>query len=106
MRKKVEGLKRFGRKVLGRSFGPVVQRDINWRIGINFELDTVIKSENIVKFVKSQRINSRLGHVYRIEKTTTYESYHRWKLLEFRPKGRPRKSWMECVEEDLKIMVD
>ena len=62
-----EDLKQFERKILRRIFGPVVQQDGTWRIRMNLELDTLINSENIVKFIKSQRIRW-LGHIYRIEK--------------------------------------
>ena len=40
------------------------------------ELDAPIKSENIVKFITSQRISRRLGHIYKVEKTRITESYH------------------------------
>ena len=70
---------------------------------MNLEVDTLINSEKIVKFIKSQRIRW-LGHIYRMEKTRNTRAITEWKPLESRPRGRLRKRWMECVTEDLRTM--
>jgi hypothetical protein len=51
--------------MLRRIHGPVQEWDI-WRIRNNEELNKSIKGENIVKFIKAQKIKW-LGHVKRTE---------------------------------------
>jgi len=53
------------RKILRRIHGPVQEGDI-WRIRNDKELNKSIKGEDIVKFIKAQRIRW-LGHVKRTE---------------------------------------
>ena len=45
----------FERKILGKICGPVKENGL-WRIRRNDELEAVIKGENTVRFIKSQRI--------------------------------------------------
>jgi hypothetical protein len=47
-------------------FGPVQNEDGFWRIRMNYELNDLIKSADIVRFVKSKRM-AWLGHVMRME---------------------------------------
>ena len=42
-------------------YGPVKENEL-WRIRRNNELEAIIKGENIVRFIKCQRIR-RLGHI-------------------------------------------
>ena len=60
-----------------RIFRPVVQQDCAWQIRMKLELDTLINSENIVTFIKSQRIRW-LGHIYRMEKTRNTRAMTEW----------------------------
>jgi hypothetical protein len=54
-------LRCFERKILRRIFGPV--QDTNgWRIRYNQELDRLIEGQDIVRFIKAQRLRW-LGHV-------------------------------------------
>jgi hypothetical protein len=55
----------FERKILRRIHGPVQEGDI-WRIRNDKELNKSIKGEDIVKFIKAQRIRW-LGQVKRTE---------------------------------------
>jgi len=56
----------FERKILRGIFGPTKENQI-WRIKNNEELDRLIKHENIVNYIKAQRL-SWFGHVQRILK--------------------------------------
>ena len=58
-------LRIFERKKLRKVYGPIQEGDI-WKIGDNEELNRSINGENIVKFIKTQRIRW-LGHVKRME---------------------------------------
>jgi hypothetical protein len=51
----------FERKIIHRIYGPVMENNV-WRIRYNEELNTLLKGEDTVKFIKSQRIRW-LGHV-------------------------------------------
>jgi hypothetical protein len=51
----------FERKIIRRTYGPVMEINV-WRIKYNEELNTLLKGEDIVRFIKSQRIRW-LGHV-------------------------------------------
>jgi hypothetical protein len=63
-----------------------------WRIRYNEELNTLLKGEDIVRFIKSQRIRC-LGHVERMEDNA---------VLKRMLKGRRKMRWLEDVESDLK----
>jgi hypothetical protein len=55
----------FERKVVRRIYGPVREGE-QWRIRSNRELEEIIRGEDIVKFVKFQRL-AWLGHVERMD---------------------------------------
>jgi hypothetical protein len=58
------------------------------------------KGENIVKWIKGQRI-SWLGHVERIEEDRMPKKIFTQKLEGTRRRGRPWKGWREEVVRDL-----
>jgi hypothetical protein len=62
-----------------------------------------IKQEDIIKFIKSQRLRWA-AHVMRMENTRTTRKITEWTAYKTRPAGRPRLRWMDQVEEDLKRM--
>jgi hypothetical protein len=48
-------LRMFERKIICRIYGPVKENNV-WRIRYNEEVNTLLKGEDILKFIKSQRI--------------------------------------------------
>ena len=55
----------FERKVLRTIFGPTKERDGTWRIKTNDELDELIRHNNILNYIKAQRL-SWFGHLQRM----------------------------------------
>jgi len=70
-----------------------------WKRRTNRELEEISKGENIVKWIKGQRI-SWLGHVERMEDRMP-KKFFTQELEGTRRRGRPRKRWKEEVERDL-----
>jgi hypothetical protein len=61
------------------------------------------KRENIVKWIKGQRI-SWLGHLERTEEDRMPKNIFTQELEGTRRRGRPRKGWREEVERDLQAL--
>jgi len=57
----------FERKILRKVYGPVKENEL-WRMRQNDELEAIIKGENVVRFIKCQRIRW-LGHIERTQDT-------------------------------------
>jgi hypothetical protein len=55
----------FERKILRKIFGPTKESNVLWRIKTNEELDDLIQQQNVVRFIKSERLKW-LGHVERM----------------------------------------
>jgi hypothetical protein len=62
-----------------------------------------MKREDIIKFIKSQRLRWT-AHVMRMENTRTTRKITEWTPYKRRPVGRLGLRWMDRVEEDLKRM--
>jgi hypothetical protein len=75
-----------------------------WRIRYNVELNTLLKEENIVRFIKSQRIRW-LGHVERMEDNAMPKRMLKGRLYSQRRKGRPRMRWLDDVESDFFFLI-
>ena len=73
-----------------------------WRIRRNDELEAIIKRENIVRFIKGQRIR-RLGHIERMQDTAIPKKMY-GKLYATRQRGRPKMRWLDDVSTDLRKM--
>jgi hypothetical protein len=61
------------------------------------------KGENIVKWIKGQRI-SWLGHLERMEEDRVSKKIPTQELEGTRRRGRPKKGWKEEVERDLQVL--
>jgi hypothetical protein len=66
-------------------------------------LNRSINGEDIVKFIKAQRIRW-LGHVKRMGMGAMPRKMMERKLFIGRRRGRPRLRWMDDVVADLKVM--
>jgi hypothetical protein len=88
----------FERKIIRKIYGAVME-DNTWRIRHNEEINTLLKKEDKVRFIKSQKIKW-LGHVEGMEE----KAMPKRMLYSKRRKGRPRMRWLDDVESDLKKM--
>jgi hypothetical protein len=91
----------FERKITRKIFGPTRTDGGYWRIKTNQEINAILKGQNIIGFIKKQRLN-RLGHVERIAEGNIVQKNERWKLVYKRPIGRPKTRWKDDVLEDTK----
>jgi hypothetical protein len=92
----------FERKVVRMIYGPVREGE-RWRIRSNRELEEILRGEDIVKFVKSQRL-AWLGHVERMDEERMSRKLLHGTMEGRRRRGRPRKRWLQDLEEDLRVM--
>jgi len=93
----------FERKIVRKIFGPARTDDGYWRIKINHEINEILKGQNIIGFIKKQRLNW-LGHVERMADDNIVQKIKRWKPMSKRPIGRPKTRWKDDVLEDIKSM--
>jgi hypothetical protein len=91
----IQKLLRFERKMLRKTFGPVKSLDGLWRLINNEELDQIIRQQNIVQQIKARRIRW-FGHIQRMNEHLT--------TRKIKPKGRPKKRWLDRTREDWKII--
>jgi len=92
----------FERKIFRSIYGPKYE-DGEWNIRMNRELKGLNKGENIVKWIKGQRI-IWLGHLERMEEDRMSKKIFTQELEGTRRRGRPRKRWREEVERDLQVL--
>ena len=83
-------------------FGPTRTDDGYWRSKTNQEINNILKGQNIIGFIKKQRLNL-LGHVECMAKDNNVQ-IKRWKPMSKRPIGRPKTRWEDEVLEDIKCM--
>jgi hypothetical protein len=96
-------LRIFGRGILRKIFGLVQNEDGSWRIRMNHELNELTENADIVRFINSRRM-AWLGHVMRMDEKRTPKRVLEWKAIGRRIRGRPKKRWIEDVEEDIQRM--
>jgi hypothetical protein len=77
--------------------------DGEWKSRTNRDLEELSKGENIVKWIKGQRI-SWLGHLERMEEDRMPKKFITLELEGTRRRRRPRKRWREEVERDLQVL--
>jgi len=63
----------------------------------------MLELTTVTSFIKRQRIQW-LGHIIRRRENKVVIVTLEWKPIGKRPRGRPRKRWIDAVEEDLKIL--
>jgi len=91
----------FERKIFRRIYGAKYENG-EWKTRTNRELEEMSKGENVVKWIKGQRI-SWLGHLERMEDSMIKKIFAQ-ELEGTRRRGRPRKGWREEVERDLQVL--
>jgi len=82
-------------------------------------LEKLIKHENIVNYIKAQRL-SWFGHIQRMPEARATRKIFKWNPLTTRPRGRPKcrwediildlghmkiKNWLACVQDRTKWKV-
>ena len=92
----------FERKIFKRIYG-LKYENREWKSRTNRELEEMSKGENIVKWIKGQRI-SWLGHLERMEEDRIPKKIFTQELEGTRRRGRPRERWKEEVERDLQVL--
>jgi len=101
-KKEEQALLIFERKIFRRIYGPKYEGR-EWKSRTNRELEKLSKGENIVKWIKGQRI-SWLGHLERMEEDRMPKKIFTQELEGSRRRGRPRKGWREEVDRDLQVL--
>jgi len=101
-KKEEQALLIFERKIFRRIYGPKYEKG-EWKSRTNRELEGISKGENIVKWIKGQRI-SWLGHIERMEEDRMPKKIFIQELEGTRRRGRPRKKWKEEVERNLQVL--
>jgi hypothetical protein len=84
-------LRRFERRVLRKIYGPMVDKGV-WRIRYNEQLCKLIGGDDVVRFIKGQRIQW-LGYVERMDETAMPKRVLRGKLYTTRRIARPKIRW-------------
>jgi len=90
------------RKIFRRIYGAKYENG-EWKSGTNRELEEMCKRENIVEWIKGQRI-SWLGHLEIMEEDRMPKKIFTQELEGTRRRGRPRKRWKEEVEKHLQVL--
>jgi len=92
----------FEREIFRRIYGSKYENG-EWKSRTNRELEEMSKGENIVKWIKGQRINW-LGHLERMEEDRVPRKIFTQELKGTRKRGRPRKRWKEEAERGLQVL--
>lgn len=100
-KKEEEDLKITERKIIRMITGPNVTGEGERRLKTNKEIEEILGGENIVRYIKTQRLNWA-GHIMRRKPTDTIRRITEWIPLWPRRRGRPRRSWRNDIEDDLK----
>jgi len=100
-KKEEQALLIFEREIFRRIYGPKYENG-EWKSRTNRELEEMSEGENIVKWIKGQRI-SWLGHLERMAEDKIPRKITQ-ELEGTRRRGRPRKRWKVEVERDLQVL--
>jgi hypothetical protein len=77
------------RHILRKICGPTKENNGIWRTKTNKELDELIKHQNLINYIKSQRL-SWFGHINRMPESCIVKKIYKWKPFTGRPVGRPK----------------
>jgi len=102
MKKEEQAVLIFERKIFRRIYGPKYESG-EWKSRTNRELEEIMKGENIVKWIKGQKI-SWLGHLERMEEDRMPQKIFTEELEGTKQRRRPRKGWREEVERDFHVL--
>jgi hypothetical protein len=86
-----------------KTYGPTRTDDGYWRIKTNQEINDLLKGQNIIGFIRKQRL-SWLGNVERMTEDNIVQKIKRWKPMSKRPIGRPKTRWEDDVLKDVRSM--
>ena len=95
-------LRVFERKIIRRIYGAIQENGI-WRSRNNMEIQEILNNEDIVRYIKAQRLRW-IGHVERMKEHRIPRKIYKASMTGRRRKGRPRNRWKDEVEEDLRRM--
>ena len=95
-------LRIFERNIIRKIYGAVEENGY-WRRRTNKEIDDILQKEDIVRFVKAQRIRW-IGHVERMNDNRISRRIYTASMTGRRKQGRPRKRWKDEIVEDLRIV--
>ena len=87
------------RKIFRRIYAPKYENG-EWKSRTNREIEEMSKGENIVKWIKGQKI-SWLGHLERMEEDRMPKKIFTQEMEGTKRRERPRKGWTEEVERYL-----
>jgi hypothetical protein len=91
----------FENKILRIICGPVYDNELGcWRRRRNKEIRELTRVPRITNFVKAQRIKW-FGHVMRRSDSEYLKATVEWKPTGKRPRGRPKKRWIDGIKQDL-----
>jgi len=82
----------FERKIMRKIFGATRTDDGYWGIKMNQEINDTLKGQNIIGFIKKQRL-SWLGHIEHMAEDNIVQRIKRWKPMAKRAIGRPKTRW-------------
>jgi hypothetical protein len=99
-KKEEKALHIFGRKIFRGIYGAKYE-DGEWKSRTNRELEESSKGENIVKWIKGQR----LCHLERMEEDRMPKKIFTQELERTRRRIRPRKGWREEVERNFQVLA-
>jgi hypothetical protein len=90
----------FERKIIRVIVGPNRMEDGSIQRKTNKEIEEIMEGETITKYIKQQRLRW-LGHMWRKDESVVTRQIMGWQPAHNRRIGRPRKTWIEEVKNDL-----
>jgi hypothetical protein len=96
-------LRVFERKLLRKIYGPTREKDGTWRIKSNEELNRLTGNENIINYIKAQRL-ALFGHVHRMPDDSMVRNVYESSPALTKSQGRPKNRWKDDVKNDITRM--